>query len=153
MKSDQKELLSNVFCDALEKLAFMFGEPAERDDLSPTGNKYLTAGMTFTGDMSGEISITVVEEMCFEIAANILGINSDDEQALNLAIDSLKEVLNVTCGQVLTAIAGEKALINLSIPQVSELDASGWTETLNKTETIGFLLDDYPVLLSFSLLE
>ena len=153
MKSEQKELLSNVFCDALEKLAFMFGEPAGGDELSPTGNKYLTAGMTFTGDMSGEISITVAEEMCMEIAANILGINTGDEQAMNLAIDSLKEVLNVTCGQVLTAIAGEKALINLSIPQVSELDASGWTEMMNKTETIGFLVDDYPVLLSFSLVE
>jgi len=153
MKSEQKELLSKVFCDALEKLAFMFGEPAERDELSPTGNKYLTAGMTFTGDMSGEISITVVEEMCMEIAANILGISEDDEQALNLAIDSLKEVLNVTCGQVITAVAGEKALINLSIPQVSELDTSGWTETMNKAETIGFLVDDYPVLLSFSLLK
>jgi CheY-specific phosphatase CheX len=153
MKSEQKELLSKVFCDALEKLAFMFGEPAEMDELSPTGNKYLTAGMTFTGDMSGEISITVSEEMCIEIAANILGVNPDDKQAMNLGIDSFKEVLNVTCGQALTAIAGEKVLFNLSIPQVSELDASGWTEMMNKAETIGFLVDDYPVLLSFSLLE
>jgi len=153
MNNERSELLSSVFCDALEKLAFMFGEPAGRDELSPTGKKYLTAGMTFSGGISGKISITVAEEMCMEIAANILGINADEEQAMNLAIDSLKEVLNVTCGQVLTAIAGEKALIDLSIPQVSELDASGWMETMNKTETIGFLVDDYPVLLSFSLVE
>lgn len=153
MNNERRELLSSVFCDAMEKLAFMFGEPAEGDELFPTGKNYLTAGMTFTGDMSGEISITVAEEMCMEIAANILGINADEEQAMNLAIDALKEVLNVTCGQVLTAIAGEKALINLSIPQVSELDASGWTETMNNTESIGFLVDDYPVLLSFSLVE
>ncbi len=153
MKAEQKELLYNVFCDAMEKLAFMFSEPAERDVLSPIDNKYVSASMTFTGEMTGEISITVSEEMCIEIAANILGVNPDDEQAMNLGIDSFKEVLNVTCGQVLTAIAGEKALFNLSIPEVSELGASGWTEILNKTETIGFFVDEYPMLLFFSFNE
>ena len=81
------------------------------------------------------------------------GENNDDEQAMNLGIDSFKEVLNVTCGQVLTAIAGEKALFNLSIPEVSELGASGWTEILNKTDTIGFLVNEYPMLLFFSFNE
>ena len=95
MKAEQKELLYNVFCDAMEKLAFMFSEPAERDVLSPIDNKYVSASMTFTGEMTGEISITVSEEMCIEIAANILGVNPDDEQAMNLGIDSFKEVLNV----------------------------------------------------------
>ena len=153
METDRRKLLSEIFCDAVEKFAFMFGEPAEREDLSPVGSGYVDARMTFEGEMTGDIAIMVPDKMCMEIAANILGLNSDDEQAINLAIDSIKEVLNVTCGQVLTAIAGEEALFNLSIPEVSKPDASGWTKMLNKTETIGFLVDDYPVLLYFSLNE
>ncbi len=153
METDRRKLLSEIFCDAIEKFAFMFGELAVREDLYPVSNEYINARMTFEGEMTGDIAIAVPEKMCMEIAANILGVNSDDEQAMNLAIDSIKEVLNVACGQVLTAIAGEKTLFNLSIPEVSELDASGWTKMLNKTETIGFLVDDYPVLLYFSLNE
>jgi len=144
-------MLGEVFCDVLEKLAFMFGEPVSREELPEPGPENVRAAMTFSGNMSGSLALAVPADMCVEIAANVLGMDPDDEIVASRGIDALKEVLNVVCGQVLTAIAGEEPIFDLSVPSVETLDPDGWNNLLNESTTAPFLVDDRPVLLQLSL--
>ena len=150
MQVEQNELVSDVFCEVLEKLAFMFGEAVEKEELASDTSEYIRAMMSFTGAMSGKLGLVVPKEMCPEIAANVLGMDPDDELVAAQAIDALKEVLNVVCGNVLTALAGERAMFDLSVPEISTLNAAEWTTTLHEPQTWAFLVDDIPVLLELS---
>ena len=152
MEIERKELVSEVICDVFETLAFMFGELAEREDLPESPASGVGAKMTFDGDMAGEIAIAVPKRMCKEIAINILGMDMNEDLQLD-ATDSLKEVLNVICGQLLTSIAGDVPVFDLSVPEVSSLDGTEWANLRDDPETSAFLVDENPVLLRFSLEE
>lgn len=151
MHTDHRGILSEVLRQVLERFAFMFSELVPREELPPTESEHRLAEMSFTGRVSGSLAMAVPKEMCQEIAANVLGIEADDALAIKDAEDALKEVLNLTCGQVLTSIAGEKALFDLSVPETAELDAAGWQSFLEEPETVAFLVDDNPVLLRLKL--
>jgi hypothetical protein len=56
----------------------------------------------------------------------------------------------VICGNVLTAIAGEGPVFDLSVPTVSNLDGQAWSARLNEPDTCVFLVDDSPVLVHLS---
>ena len=106
--------------------------------------------MTFAGEMSGTIALALPQGMCDEIAANVMGLDPDEVGDEHRA-DAVKEVLNVTCGNVLTALAGEKPVFDLSIPQVEPIDADGWAKLAADDDVAGVQVDDYPVLLRLSL--
>lgn len=139
-----------VFCDVFEQVAFMFGEPADKESFRDEKREFVQARMSFSGDSTGQIAVTVPVDICPEIAANILGV-MDDDDAMNLAQDALKEMLNISCGQLLTTIAGEEKIFDLSVPEIVELKASDWKTILDNPDAIGFSMDDYPVLLEFQL--
>ena len=126
----------------------MFGEPAEGDELPESSGEYVQAKMFFKGDISGEISITIPTEMCAEIAANVIGTELDDEVAIARGLDSLKELLNVTCGQFLTSVAGVEPVFDLSVPETLEVDSKKWDELLNDDNSLTFQVDERPVVLS-----
>ncbi len=150
METNRDEVLGEVVYDVFEKLAFMFGEVVDKEEVPQTATAYVRASMTFSGDMAGTIALTVPVEVCPEIAANVLGLDQDDELVAAQAIDALKEVLNVICGNVLTAIAGEKALFDLSVPTVSDLDPEAWTAVVKEPNTHVYLVDDSPVLVQLT---
>lgn len=145
--NEHRETLCDVFIEVVEKLAFMFGDPCEKDDLPDPESECIKATISFEGTSSGIIELLVPSGMCAEMAANILGMDEDDETAVSKGTDSLKELLNVTCGNFLTAIAGETPVFNVSAPQATRLDLSWWPRVLADPESIGILIDDYPVLL------
>ena len=84
--------------------------------------------MTFVGVMQGSVGVVVLPEMCLEVAANMLGVDPDDEEAMDKGRDALKELLNITCGHLLTNIAGEEPVFDLTVPEVTELSAERWQE-------------------------
>jgi len=149
MLTEQSELVAQVFCEVLEKLAFMFGEPAGKEKSVPTEPAYIQTKMTYTGQTRGMLALTVPASLCPHIAANVLGIDPDDERAVAASLDALKEVLNVTCGHVLTALAGETPVFDLSVPRTSTLDAGQWTELLERPGAVALSVDDSVVLLQF----
>ncbi len=150
MKASANKKLNEVVFDVFEKLAFMFGDVADREEVSPTATDYAHVSMTFSGkDMAGTLALTVPAELSMQIAANVLGVDPADELADAQADDALKELLNVICGNVLTAIAGEKPVFDLTVPVASNLDADGWSSLLYRLDTHAFLIDDVPVLIQF----
>ena len=150
MKTTGDEKLNEVVFDVFEKLAFMFGEVADREEISRAATDYARVSMAFSGQSAkGTLLLAVPADFSAEIAANVLGVDPDDELVATQADDALKEMLNVICGNLLTAVVGEQPVFDLTVPVVSSLDADGWSSLLHRLDTRVFLVDDNPVLVQF----
>jgi hypothetical protein len=154
MSSDSRRIVARAFAGVLEKLSFQFAEPVESAAELTFGDvPYCVADMTFGGVMRGSLCLAVSRAATIEIAANMLGADSGDDKPRAQAEDALRELLNVTCGQILTDFAGERPMFTLSVPKTSAIDAQTLTELRSDPATIGFRTDGAPMLLRLRLEE
>ncbi|MHC4872659.1 MAG: chemotaxis protein CheX [Planctomycetota bacterium] len=144
---DNSEMLSDVFSSIMENTVFMFGDSVFPDEIGgPDGDIY-KAEISFSGEMSGSLCIVLTEPACVEMAVNLLGAEDESELEDGQPIDALKEVLNITIGNVLTEIAGTKPVFDLTIPEVTKLGKDKWDSILYNENTACFDFDDEPILL------
>jgi hypothetical protein len=153
MQTDNKQTAREVFCGVIEQIAFMFAEVAELDDLPAIELPVVEASMSFDGPLRGWLSIAVPADACLQIAANALGMEPENEFVAARATDSLQELLNVTCGYILTSLAGDRPVFDLSIPRISQLDAAGVQALRDAPATVGFVVEGYPLLLRLQIQE
>lgn len=154
MISEHKTKTIEAFTKVLGDLAFMFAEPVEPGESGATPEQALQAKVTFSGPMHGRLTIAVPREWCSELAANILGVEEEDDAAIENLADALKELANVSCGHVLTAVAGEQLQFDLSPPEIEELSREDWSALRADSETISVLIDEMsPALLQFEATE
>ncbi|MCK5683773.1 chemotaxis protein CheX [bacterium] len=149
--AEYDEILNDVVCSVFEQMAFMFGDPVDRDECQSDADKFLKVHMSFSGDKSGHVEMIIENEMCAIIASNVLGIDSDDDKAHAFGTDSVKEMLNVICGQTLTSIAGNEPIFNLSVPDIEELKPRHWKKLLKSETYLYFVVDEYPLLCKFNM--
>jgi len=149
MNADTREIVTAVLCDVAEKIAFMFGEPEEAARLPQTSASYFQASMRFSGDKIGEAAIIVPEEMVGVLAANVLGLDNGDEVDRGAALDALKELLNVTCGHILTSLAGSEPLFDLGVPEISQIDGAAWQALKSDPNIVALMVDEFPVMVRF----
>jgi chemotaxis protein CheY-P-specific phosphatase CheC len=149
--SQMKQTLVDVFSSTAEGFAFMFAEPFEGDFSPPAPAPCLQVHMSFKGPIAGALTLAVPESLCAEIAANALGLDMDGEASASSMHDAIKELLNVTCGQFLTAYAGEEPVFDLSVPSVAPLDEAGWAALCAQADTAILSVEDEPVLLHAAL--
>ena len=150
MTVDQREILFEVVREILEKLAYMFGEPAE-DGAFETPHEAYVGSIKFAGHRDGELCLAVSHEMCMELAANMLGTEIDDPDAEEAAGDALKELLNVSCGNILTALYGTQPTFELSVPEARKTDPKAWEKFSGHPESIRFMIDDYPAFVNLQI--
>jgi len=91
--------LTESAASVLEDAAFLFTEPAE-EQLDQAGD-LVRARIRFSGPASGFLQINTPVEGCTTLAANMLGIDADDDDAFARGKDALGEILNILCGAVL----------------------------------------------------
>lgn len=144
-----KEMLFECFTDVLEKMAFMFVEIADTDEMPDECDDHLQATMSFKGAAQGTVEILFPRELTIELSANVLGIEEDDDDIDQLAYDTLKELLNVACGNILTAHYGIDPVFDLTVPEVKPLKPKDWEVYLNDEDNLLLLVDDSPVIISF----
>ena len=116
MTEEIKETLKQVTIDTLEKLAFIFAygeEDAEEDDFE----NMTTAGVEFSGPFSGLLMMTISNSSLAEIAANMMGKDDDEEIPIEQQNDTLKEALNIICGNLLPKIADSQVVFNIGTPE------------------------------------
>lgn len=147
MSSGYEDALMEVFCETVEHLAFMFGDPLEDEATLDAGETYCRVTMHFKGERAGSLVLAVPGDLRAVLAANMLGVDADAEKAHAFGEDALKELLNVTCGQLLTRIAGEQPVFDLSPPELSMLDRSAWRDMFVEPTVLRVLVDDCPALL------
>lgn len=150
MQDDYTEELARVFNEVLEQLAFMFVDDPDGD--GPDEPLPLAvATMQFNGPRSGTLSLAVPRDMAPALAANVLGLDLEDGLIAQAPYDALKELLNVTCGNLLTTIAGDEPVFDLTVPEIEELPADAWDELHARPNTVYCVVEDFHVLLHLAM--
>jgi len=117
MRAKLEEILFRVAIDTLEKLAFMFAFPGEDKENQQKGS--MAAGsVSFTGHFSGMLVMTISIEVLQELSVNMLGLEDGEEIDGHIRSDALKETINVICGNLLPAIAGDKVIFDIDVPRI-----------------------------------
>ena len=151
MLNQHHEQIEEVFTSVLEQLAFMFAELTPNEELPTDVESPVLVEIGFSGHSEGKLQLISPQSICHEMACNMLGLDEDEEDNIDPTHDALRELLNVTLGQLLTTIAGVKPVFDLSPPSVTPLTNDRWKEKTRDEQNIGFFVDDSPMLISFSM--
>ena len=151
MHSKPREVVAEVFPKMLEELGFLFADPDESP--SPPGMPHdaVRVQIAFSGEMGGEIDMGIGRSLGAEIASNLLGLDLGEENIPRAGDDALRELLNVTCGHILTTFAGDRPVFNLTIPEVTPMDGAAWDALARDKDTAIFGIDGRPVQLRLRL--
>jgi len=149
MPHEHAEQVEQVFTDVMEQMAFIFVDPAEADELPPDVPGLLRVSMAFRGAAEGSLTLLTSEDICTELAANITG--DDDAAAADPQVgqQALMELVNVICGQLLTAVAGSEPVFDLTPPRLDEADSAAWSRACTDEAALRFMADDQPFVLRF----
>ena len=101
-------------------------------------------------EKAGTIGLVAPNELCVELAANILGMDSEDADD-NYTYDAIKELTNILCGQFITSLFGEDMIFDLSPPSVEAINRERWNRLISDEKTTGFVIDDLPALIYTSM--
>ena len=146
---DTTDTLRDIFPKVLEKQVFMFAEEIPLEEAVAPDLEWVEARISFHGPFTGALSMAIPREIEYEIAANFLGKDADDPAVAACADDSLKEILNVVCGHMLTALAGETPVFDLSIPSVVPLTGEAREDLAAQPGALGFDVEGKPAILRF----
>ena len=117
MTQQIRHILTVVANETLEKLAFIFAfADDERSNDGP--GPAMTGRVDFNGYFSGVLMMRISQGAVTELAANLLGLGDDCEISDVEQQDAFKEMLNVICGNLLPAIAGDRREFNIGPPAV-----------------------------------
>lgn len=146
MQRDPLDALEAVLCDVMETAAFAFGERCAKEDFPDEEiGQTLQARIRFTGPAEGAVLLVAPVDLCRELTAGILASEPDEVSETQVA-DALSELTNVTCGQWLTTVYGSEPFFAVSVPNCERLDAEGWNRICEHRNSVGFLVDNYPVV-------
>lgn len=146
MAIDVTGVLEDVVPSVLENVAFMFSEPADPDEGLPDAEEYLEAAMEFDGPAKGRIGVVVAAAWCDQLAEGILGEEPQEENVSAMRRDALCELLNIICGQFVTALWGTDHIVNLSIPTVSEVSQAAWDKYSTRPGALRLVVEDLPMI-------
>lgn len=129
--TDPRGTLQRVAEETFQALAFMFPlSPEEAAAMAPTAaadaaaESPCTAEVRFSGPVHGKLRLDVSPGMLAPLAANMLGLEFDQEPTPEQQADALKELLNVICGNVLPELTSRSDVYNVDAPQLLEPAAS-----------------------------
>jgi hypothetical protein len=117
MNSQLSETLSRVAGEVFELLAFVL-LAREEEPSKVHGDPMTAACISFSGQFGGVIVLAVSTDLLPIIAANMLGWEDGNVPSPPLQRDALCELLNVICGNLLPAAAGDEALFDVGAAHV-----------------------------------
>lgn len=147
MHESHRAIIAKTFAEVLERQVFMFADPAGPEEFLERGGRYLLARMSFAGPMDGVLTLAATDALLPELTSNFLGLPPGDEVMEEGSRDALMELLNMTCGRMLTAIAGEHPVFDLSVPAASFVPAEDAAALAGNPDALAFLVEGEPVLL------
>lgn len=153
MQDQKTATLALIFSEVLANLAFMFTDEDPGDP--PAGDVWLETTIAYSGPVSGTLRLRCTRDFSTRLAANLLGTDPGDRDAEQSASDAVKELMNILCGQFITAAHGAEEVFSLTIPEIVELSETpdltageGATAPLQGVETSAVSVDGQFVQLS-----
>ena len=117
--------LMESLSEAIETMAFMM--VMEPEEELPTPKQSVHVKMSFAGPVSGELEMLAGEKFTQMLAANLIGIEPDDEEAQSKGVDAFKELLNTVCGVLLPQLATSPAdEFDVTVPTGESYDLQQW---------------------------
>lgn len=158
MQLEYAQPMNDVFCRVMESLAFYFVDPMDQQKIDAQRDMnipYRQVSMRFDGPHAGSVALYLPQSMFKTIWANMLGVDEDDDEDVPAAQqnDAVCELLNVICGQLLTAFWGTGLVFDLRIPEMKNIDTQTLTQVLSVPSTCCFNSDDGIILLQISVDE
>lgn len=141
--------VKQVFSRVGEDLVFMFSEDWDEVERPLTEEMFVLVRVRFTGPFNGALSLAAPESLCKRVQENMLGASLEEGAGGKHLHDAFGELLNVACGHLLTALAGDDPVFTLAPPETVALDRAGWEKIKALPDAEAFLFDDTPVLLHF----
>jgi len=114
--------LALIVSDVLGDLAFLVGDDESPD--VPKDAAWLECRISYQGPFNGTLRCWCTRNFALQLAANLLGLSLEDDEANEGMGDAVCEFMNVVCGQFVTAWYGTDPVFNLSIPSVVECPAA-----------------------------
>ena len=146
---EQHAHIDAVIGPVLETFAFVFPEPLCDTDADP-GDSVMCATITFSGATSGTLAVCAPENLCVELAANILGTDVQDPDARLRGADTLGEVANIAAGHIATRIEPNMQT-DLYPPIVRRMTRGEWDRVASSSAARLYLVEDHPLILSLNL--
>lgn len=147
MEAEWKTILNDVVCRVLEQTAFLFPEPGNLSDgISFDEHEFLSASLVFSGDRNGKVMLVLPVDMSLELAANLLGEDEEIDVTTEKHFDAAKEILNIIVGQLLTKLYGDKALFDLTPPNVRAISHEELFALIEQNEYALSVVDEYPIV-------
>jgi CheY-specific phosphatase CheX len=122
--------LEYIVVDILQEAAFVFAEPSESSGWED--ESLLVARLGFKGPASGEMILSCNQSMATDFAANLLGVDPDDPDAVMRGSDALGEMLNIVGGTLLANWFGVNGDFEMEIPSVVELKTEAYTDQIKE---------------------
>ena len=142
MENNINRILSTITSEMLEGLAFIFALPAESIDDIDT-ESLLAAKVSFTGPFDGTLIVMVSQQMLPELAANMLGMDMDNDVSMDEQYDALRELLNVICGNLLPQLAGSQEIFSIEVPEIIDKEViTAFTQGRSLSGATKLELDD-----------
>lgn len=144
-----KQVFDDVSVLALEDWGMALVEPiAPSRDVFPSDSVLYRGCTQFKGIMNGTIAVVCCRQFLVNITRNLLGVDATSEISDSLCKDTLTELVNVFCGNFLTAAYGDDVVFELVFPSV-EIASAEQIDSFFKSRLIHcYLADDEPVALA-----
>ncbi len=147
MDTDDKEMLEQIVCDALEDLAFLLAEPVGKDDLPGWPVPAYRVAVEVKGAAEGEILMVVGRGSVQEMAGNMMGVDGAEMEGREAYVeDAAKEMLNTICGHLLPAIVGKEKELERTVPALDQAGAEAWERMLAYPDIMCFDVEGSPLL-------
>ena len=117
MEQQIRHILTVVANETLEKLAFIFAF-ADDERVNDGPSPAVTGRVDFNGYFTGSLMMRISQGAVGELAVNMLGLDDGCEISDAEQQDAFKEMLNVICGNLLPAIAGDQMEFHTGPPVV-----------------------------------
>jgi len=139
-------ILIESLTEAFETMAFMTVMPPE-DEL-PEPSDCVRVEMSFTGPSSGTVELMAGDDFISLLAANVMGMDTEETEAHLKGIDAFKELLNTTCGVLLPRLAtAETDVFDVTVPSSESFpdDPQAWQSFVKDSAVTILDVDDNPV--------
>ena len=141
MMSQIDSIVASTAVETMEKLAFLFSFPdEERTEAFP--GPAIAGRVGFNGLFTGSLALRMTSSVLPELAVNMLGLDDEEETNQELHLDAFKEMLNVICGNLLPALAGEEAEFSIDAPQVIDAEGDDVIEFQKAASIVRLMLED-----------
>ena len=151
--SKQEQKITHQLIKIVSEVAYLFLDTLEEEN-RPDCSQWDCIGieLKFKGYTQGKISVWTTKECAHYIALNMLG-SDDDTSVFNeeKALDALKEVVNIMCGNILTIIYGEDHIFELGLPSTVSHDQLNHDASLQYV--YWFIVENNPMLICIELIE